>query len=415
MNPNIQYSYQPQQQESVSHLPHKNLLLGLIGIVLLSMMGIFFLITNRQTQTNTVILPTPTPSNTLDTLQSLPKKEGEYYSSATSPALKNPPKTQFTYTLNATPPIVPPSASQFMLSSNLNTQQASIIAQKFGITTTPQPIGLNNYFFFDETKGNQVIVYGNSGAIIANFNSQTSPTPIITSDTQALEKAKEYLQRVNLWEESFTTPMGNPYPKNAVVYKKDTYPNTYFVEFHRGWTEFPIIYHVGMLNDTFKNSLANPKKSLAPNKNISYSSDGLSGYERSDSFNTVTVGVRTDGTIEYLQYYLRTIESTKQVNIKPFQDALNELMQGTATDVLIYPTGKLGSHTDYTKEEWQALFPAGIALSKDAVVDDVQLVYNEKPITETQNTMNPTYVFRGKAVLTNGTIVTFVSLVNAVQ
>lgn len=413
MEPNTHYSYQP-EQESVFHLPHKKVLFGLIGLVVLVVIAIFAMISNRSNQKDTsTVVPTPS-SVILDSLQDFPKKEGEYYSSAASPALKTPPKTQFTYTLDATPPVVPPNATVYLLASNLTQQQATTIAQKFGsFPNAPQPIGLNNYFFFDEQQTSQVIIYGNSGSIVGNFNPQTTSITSITSNAQAQEKAQAFLQSVGLWEDQFLSPMGNPYPKNPVVYKKGTYPNRYFVEFHRGWMQLPIINHIGMLNDTFKNSLANPKKSLAPNKNVTYSSDGLAGYERSDSFNTVTIGVRTDGFVEYLHYYIRGIQSQKSVSLKPFQDALNELMQGTATDTLIYPTGKLGSKADYTEEEWQALFPGGVAISKDAVVDDVQLAYNEKPITEAQTTMKPYYIFRGRAVLGSGKIVNFVSLVNA--
>ncbi|MBI4038908.1 hypothetical protein HY384_03035 [Candidatus Daviesbacteria bacterium] len=351
------------------------------------------------------------------------KKDGTYYSSAISPALKNPPKVSFKYISTAQIPKLQNSAPSFKLANNLSEFEAIEIGKKFGISAKPNLIGVGNFHFYEPGKKVDLVVYRKSGAFVATFlNNLNEATPSalaikINTDADAINLAKDYLSKLNLWEETLEFPMGgNIYPKNPTVYQRQSQPNTYFVEFHRGWKILPILNQVGLLNSPLRDQLSDPKKFLAEDSDISYSSDGLTSFQRADQFNTVTIGLTKSGKVNYLQYYIRKITGQSQTNLKSYEGALAELKSGSGIGVLVYPVAqRAGSDTtvDYTSDQWQGLFPSGEALSDEAVVDDVQLAYEEKLITEPQAVMLPVYLFRGKAPLKGGVVVNFVALVDA--
>lgn len=358
-----------------------------------------------------------------DLLQEYSLKSGIYYSSAISPALKNPPQVHFKYTSTAPAPHVVATAPGFKLIHDISEVEAQDLAKKFGIGQKPTLIGLGNFHFFDQDKKLDLVVYRKSGACVVTFlGNFTEATPSaglvkINSDADAISQAQDFLKGLNLWEESFTLAMSDqPYPKNSVVYKRHSQPDNYFVEFHRGWKVLPILNQIGLLNSSLKDQLVDPRKYLAADGDINYASDGLVSFKRPDQFNSVTVGLNKSGHITYLQYYLRRISDQSQVSIKPFEQALGELKAGNGLGILVYPVAQqAGSNNeaDYTQDQWQQLFQSNGAVSDEAVIDDAQLAYEEKLITEPQSIMIPVYLFRGRAPLKGGVVVNFVALVDA--
>lgn len=418
--PSINPPSTPSSENFFNQLLENKKRLAIILVVLTLAVLIFLVILSRgvkkptQSQKPTVI--------SADVLQEYNlKTDGTYYSSAISPALKKPPKADFKYIAAAQIPKSVSSAFSFKLANNLSEFEAIEIAKKFALDAKPNLIGAGNFHFYDPNKKIDLVVYRKSAGFVTTFlNNLNEATPSsetakINTDTDAINLAKDYLKELNLWEDAFTLPMGNPYPKNPTVYMRQSQPNTYFVEFHRGWSTLPILNQIGLLNSPLKDQLIDPKKFLAEDLDISYSSDGLTSFQRADQFNSVTVGLTKGGKVNYLQYYIRKITGQSQTSIKSYDQALAELKSGSGVGVLVYPVAQRAASTeiDYTQAQWQQLFPQNKAISEEAVVDDVQLAYEEKLITEPQAVMLPVYLFRGKAPLKGGVVVNFVALVDA--
>lgn len=399
---------------------NKKILVIILGVILVLVIILILLVMLRSKKTTSNQPPLKTVAADISQEYGL-KADGSYYTSVTSPALKNPPRVNFKYTATAPSPHTTASATQSKFTHDIGEVEAEAIAKKFGIQVSPTLIGLGNFHFSDQTQKIDLVVYRKSAGFVAIFmnnSNQASPSAAlskITKDQEAITAAQSYLKSINLWEDDFTQPMGdNPYPKNGVVYQKKSQPNVYFVEFHRGWKTLPILNEIGLLNSPLKDQLIDPKKNLPVDNDISYSSDNLTALQRPDQFNTVTVGVNKSGQITYLQYFIRSIIDQSPVNIKPYDQALAELKSGQGQGILVYPQGQKApsAESDYTQDQWQQLFPANSAISDEAIIDDAQLAYEEKFITESQSMMIPVYLFRGKAPLKGGVVVNFVALID---
>lgn len=409
-------SYPQEQASRPPQFPKKTLLiiLGIVALLIGLLTTLYFL---KNTQENT-----PSPSPSPKPLSEFSKEfstnsYGELFPTSQSPAFKNPPKIEFEFKLS--PSLQKPgqiaSAPKLRLQFGLNASSAKDLVKKLISDAPVQNFGENNYRI--TTQDADIVVIKNSGAFIARFNTpeqslaaSVGKPASIKTDQEAIQSAENWLKTLNLWEDRYTSPMGDPYPKNSVVYKRKSTPGVYYVEFHRGWDPLPILNYTGLLGKSLKQESKDFKNQLPSSLDIEYSSDGLANYQRADDFNTITVGINDKGGVVYLKHYIRNIVSQDTAGLKTFDQAFEELQKGYGEGSIVYP---LGIETDFSFDEWKKLYPFNTAKSKEALVEDVELAYPEKIITEPQNILSPAYIFRGKATLDTGEVVNFVTLIDA--
>ncbi len=135
------------------------------------------------------------------------------------------------------------------------------------------------------------------------------------------------------------------------------------------------------------------------------------GRARPADFNTVTVGVNTDGSIQTIVSNLRWITSADTLAssqlITP-QEALTTFKNNQADIAMVVPEGR--GVVDLTK-----VFHHNTAIGQDGNISEFQLIYLEKTSDTAETQYLPYYLIRGYSELDSGYNVRFAELIKAIK
>jgi len=300
-------------------------------------------------------------------------------------------------------PASPTSINTYQLKSDFSLEEATTIAAKFNLTkyknNTP-----NTIVFYDEAKPNYGLLSFNLKTGAFNFESYGTYNPFSSTPKNT---AASLLTTLGIQDGTISC---------EITYKKKSVTGVTFVECHRDWTKLqaPLVTLPGMLNageqfklSTWSEGIVDP---LAPlDSDVVDTSSGQDGYARPTDFNTITIGVREDGSILSVTSNIRWTQPnsiTKTTAITALQ-AITEFRNGKAQYSLTIPAG-VGT------TNWEKVYPENKAVAEKAVIKDIVLVYVENIDTTTQSSYTPSYLIRGTAELSSGYTVNFVQTIPAV-
>lgn len=294
----------------------------------------------------------------------------------------------------------------YALKQNYTLSEIKTISQKLGLISV-------------ETQGNTVISYSlppNLNAGLLEFDTKTGALnytafngyKISAAQTSPQETATIFLKDIGIYDKTITC---------SVTYKKTTAPNITFVECHREWGLLgaPLITLGGIFNipetqqirqlTVGKTSWSSPDDST-----VTQVSNGENGKTRPNDFNTATIGISQNGKV---------ISAVS--NIRPFSDKnaapeVSQLITSQAAEQEFRKNSPLYTFTIPAGEgivDWDKVYPENKAFGKNAYINDMEVVYLEKPIGEVEEKYLPFYMIRGTSTLESGYTVRFTSLIPA--
>jgi hypothetical protein len=381
----------PQAPEKVSFLKNRRLkLMGGIGLVLvLGILVLIFQLTKTPTSSITNNnLPSPSKSPELTTNQIPIVSFEEYKNEAVMPTTS--------------------TISYYTLKNNFTNAEVQQFAKKLGLDLSVESAKtLNLYTYSNPASIGYMSFNKSSGAFSYQSYGNKKPTNYQAGQSP-VTTAKQILTDIGLYDETIYCP---------VTYRQTGLPEKItFVECHRNWlkTGLPIVNLVGVINlpETKKIaslSVGQTDQSTPTDPSIINVSSGENGKVRPNQFNTVTVGIKDDGTIFSISSNLRMISEKKTVAkedlVKP-EAAIAELAQHKSQFTLTIPAGS--GLTD-----WQKVYPGGRANAKVATIQEVTLVYPDKNMNTPLASYDPTYLIRGIATLESGYTVRFAQTIPA--
>ncbi|MCL5970838.1 MAG: hypothetical protein M1450_05060 [Patescibacteria group bacterium] len=210
--------------------------------------------------------------------------------------------------------------------------------------------------------------------------------------------------------------------------RKDNIQNITYVECHRDWTKtgLPVINLGGVLNIAENQKILNlsagevdkfsPLDTGVVNLNkISggkLTAENSNGRARPNDFNTITFGIAKDGRILTIDSRLRFIDKEITLDNKDLitpKDALNVLKNHKYQYALTLPAGS--GATDFNKVYEED----NVASGKEAEINEISLVYLDRPFDLSQERYAPFYIVRGIANLNTGYNVKFAQVVPALR
>lgn len=305
----------------------------------------------------------------------------------------------------------PSSLNAYTLKTNFPLNETLSFANNFGLNSYQPTIQPAMVIYNMDSKEKRGIMIFDTKTGNFTFQSYGVLKPsATTSSTSATEQAYAFLKDIKLYDQSLSC---------SITYKREDAPPTVtFVECHRDWRKIglPIVNPLGVLNIAETTKLAN----LAPGMVDRFApidlavkevNTGDNGKARPDDFNTVTVGVYPDGNIYSIVSNLRWISSSASINANDIitqNQALDFFNQHKAQFSLTIPAG-----TGFV--DWDKVYPKNLATAKQAIIQDISLVYLEKSSSVTQATYVPSYLIRGVASLESGYTVRFVETLPALK
>lgn len=277
---------------------------------------------------------------------------------------------------------------------------------------------------FDTIKDydNFVLSYtiGNKGqvAAILLFNKMNGEFSYMASDGIPLsrqlksdnEQIYNFLQNIQWYD---------PTLKVTAHYKMRNFPNSTFYEIKRDWEAvgLPILNPIGLLNlddDISINTLEPNDRTTSVDSNLDIynTSDSKDGIARNGDFNTMTIGV-SDQThnVFLVKSNIRKLADPKGKTVQSitYDQAVNILKNNKQSFILATPSNI--SNTG----EWQKIFPNQLAEADEAIVTESSLVYLEQSPLAKQEYLEPYFLFRGYATLTNKQKINFIAAVSAIS
>jgi len=204
----------------------------------------------------------------------------------------------------------------------------------------------------------------------------------------------------------------------TATYKKHSFENSTFYELKRNWnlTGLPILNSMGLLNlrdsDTISDlSLTANRSSSNIDNDIYQTSDETDGLERKSDFNTMTIQISDNNSrVISMISSLRKIErKTTEAALISYEDAVVKLQKGEDVFILNTPQGS------GTAAPWDKIYPNETARAALAQVTESSLAYLEQSPGTRQSSLEPYYIFRGKADLKSGYGSNFIAAVSAVK
>lgn len=257
--------------------------------------------------------------------------------------------------------------------------------------------GTSGVIDFNATSG--TFVYQSYGTFIpSSFKPEQSP----------IQSATELIKYLGMHDDTVTC---------GITYTNTKIPGVTFVECHRGWDELsaPLLNLGGVLNlpenvliSNLKPGEVNSKISLI-NPDIQNVSNGGNGFARPSDFNTITVGLYSNGAVSSIDSTLRKVSIKNSIDpndiITP-EEALHEFAENKGKFSLTIPAGT-GS-VDYEK-----MYPDNTANAKIAEIYEITPAYLDKPFNVKQTSYEPYYLIQGSALLNSGYTVRFTQVVPA--
>ncbi len=319
---------------------------------------------------------------------------------------KSFPQVQFSnWVFPATAPLEKKEAQVYSFQTSFKKEYVVLLARKFGLTGEIKE--KNNYFYLSQsskTTGNQ----DNLSFFVLDKN--TGGFSYVSSQGIVLDKT--LLSFVQELTSDQTLSLFANYKD-----KRRSAETTYF-EFHRDWQKvgLPILNSFGLLNLPENQPLRAltfaSKAGAGADSNIYATSDKADGLARLKDFNTLTVGITTEGgkqKIISISSNIRPFKKTvlESSNLITFSQAKEKIVRRNYEYILTSPAGS--GLVDFSK-----VYPQNKAVSENAQISECILAYIEKPPSVQQNSLFPYFLCRGTAQLTSGYRVNFVAATSAV-
>jgi hypothetical protein len=307
----------------------------------------------------------------------------------------------------ALPPALVAQGKTFALKADYSKESAQKLAFKllgtdqlesqdgmlYGYTWGEQPQGSSSaYTFVPET-----------GA----FSYASAQGKPLTASGSSIDKADAFLRSL----------VDDPTLTATATYRKKDRPGVTFVEFHRDWQKvgLPILNALGLLNTKENQTLADitltSREDRISSSNIHQTSDNADGLARANDFNTATIGINDQtNSVTSVVSNIRQFKASdgKSAKLISYDKAVQKLTDNRAEFIYTTPAGA-------GLPAFDKVYPSGGADAKLATVTERTLAYLEEPQSVPQDKLEPYYLFRGTAELTNGHRVKFVAGVRAVD
>ncbi len=313
------------------------------------------------------------------------------------------------YTLDNTIQVsIPATTEVYELYHSLGFGDAEKLGRQLGMTGSADKPDFSSYLIQDEN-GARIEIAKNSGAFRYFAPGYFTLSTDIQNNTMSPTE-KEELSRiaVGYLEQTKLQPLPG-YLVSATYRQKNR--NTLLVEIKRAesldGTKTPVLKGLQLLqSNTLETD--NIRKS---DPSVYDTSDGFDGMARLNDANTITVEVdRASKTVLYIDYRMRRVKrSLGRFSLISSEEALKRLQQGKGIVQWINPVGSVEGSSRAT------LFPSGEAVSTRAKITDVRVGYLNRSVLLPQAYLSPAYFFQGEAVLTNGTVVNFLTVVSALS
>ncbi len=298
-------------------------------------------------------------------------------------------------------------AARYSLKTDFSEADIKPISEQLGLTNfsaqskgylVSNTAGQNNLGFmaFDKTTGSFQIRLA-----------KNSKGPIADQQKTVQQIALEQLKSIGV---------ADPSVDCQITYQLKNSPGITYVECHRNWQKLtlPLIDFAGVMNMKVGELISNVKPgevypSTPVDLNVISVSNGGSGKARPNDFNTATVGIRQDGSIVSIDSNLRWImdsQSIQSENLITKNQAIN-LAAAKKSELYL----SLPSPAD--KSSWSEIYPENVGKAKSASVDELLLVYLEKPQQTIQPVYEPYYLIRGTAFLESGHAIKYVQALSA--
>ncbi len=238
----------------------------------------------------------------------------------------------------------------------------------------------------------------------------TDGVPLSLNKKTIEDKIYDFLKKIEWYD---------PTLKIIAQYKLRSDPDSIYFEIKRDWQSagLPILNPVGLLNLDVNQSIDNLElndrsTSLSRNNDYYDTSDNKDGLERNADFNTMVIGVsdKTDSVVVVKSNVRRMEkqEGTKSAVI-PYEKAVSMLKNNEKSFILTTPSS-IGN-----VNEWTKIYPNQLAEAKQAEVSESALAYLEQSPSAGQKKLEPYYIFRGTATLTNNYQINFIAAVPAIS
>jgi len=309
----------------------------------------------------------------------------------------------------------------YSLKTNFTSEEILSFAKKFGVETI-RPSNDSNIIIYnlsDKNKKGIMSFDKQTGSFSYYSYGELYPVSYVQNQSAATE-VKLFLKEIGLDETIVCT---NTYQR------KDTYPDTIFLECHRDWSKIglPIVNLGGVLNIKEQRKISDlgvgklddftPRDDSVFNvSNIDINGNvrtenNANGKARPNDFNTITIGIAKDGRILSVVSNLRWIDKETTINFNDLisqKDALSLFENHKEEYSLTIPAG--AGLVDFNK-----VYAGNIASAKNAVINDISLVFLEKMMDAPQDKYEPYFLIRGTAFLNSGYTVKFVQVVSALK
>lgn len=238
----------------------------------------------------------------------------------------------------------------------------------------------------------------------------TDGVPLASGALSIEEKIYTFLKKIEWYD---------PTLKVVANYKLRNNDETTYYEIKRDWNAagLPILNPIGLLNVDESTSITNlkmndPSTSVGINPDIYETSDNRDTLARNADFNTMTIGIsnRTNNVIAIKSNIRkRTDQETKQTEVISYQKAVDMLKKNDQALILTTPANVTSVN------DWQKIYANQLAEAQQATVTESTLAYLEQSPSASQKNLEPYYIFRGNATLTNTYQINFIAAVPAVR
>lgn len=259
------------------------------------------------------------------------------------------------------------------------------------------------------TENQAVFLFNDTNGSITYISNEGIP---LSTDAEASteEAIFDFLSIVGIYDNSL---------RIIATYKNTDMPDVTFYEIHRDWDiiGYPILNPIGILNIQEEDLLHElsfffKDDQLFPDPSIIETSDGKDGFARLNDFNTITIGIdQNTGNIVSLNSNIRPLLINSAYSASQLltrEEALQELNDGNYNFFISEPSGD-GSVLD------SKVYPDNKAIAQTAIVNEVMLVYLERPPQMKQESLEPYYIFRGYSELDSGYRINFYAAVSAIK
>ena len=339
------------------------------------------------------------------------KTEPTTQNQITQPEVTTPPKPIFDSWVEAESVYfneveINPFSSIYTFKTNYSDAELNKLSNFFGFYNEPTIVGKISTYTNYATDSASLMVFDNNNSSLSYFSADGLA---LTQTGDKPSNISEMISPFGLYDQSI---------KFFASYKRKDQSDVRYYEFHRAREQagYPILNPVGLLNLS-ENQLVkdldfiSKNESLAKDEEIYETSDNKDGYVRADDFNTMTVGIdekrnKIISIISNIRPFTQSPVSLSKNELLTKDEALEKLKTGNYEMFLPTPSGE--GVIDFKK-----VFPGNLAKGKQAVINEIAVVYLELPSFTSQTLLQPYYLFRGYSELDSGYRINFVAAVRA--